>query len=94
MASSERSEPRLRANRQPPVVREALPAPEDVFLAWLLALPDILDVATAARREVARLDAAGEMGPGPARLKRLLVEAATAPAGPARPRRKRGGSGG
>lgn len=42
--------------------------PEDVFLVWLLGLPDGTDPAEAARREIARIDAAG---PADGRLHRL-----------------------
>lgn len=50
--------------------------PEDVFLAWLLALPENADTAAAARREIARLDRAAPLGAGPERLRTLMVELA------------------
>lgn len=52
--------------------------PEDVFLAWLLALPDDADTAEAARREIARLDRATPLGAGPERLRALMIELAQA----------------
>jgi hypothetical protein len=50
--------------------------PREVFLAWLLWLPQGADVAEAARREVARLDRAEPLPPEVAALRLLLVEAA------------------
>lgn len=52
--------------------------PEDVFLAWLLALPDGADAAEAARREIARLDRAAPLAPGLERLRQLMIELARA----------------
>lgn len=52
--------------------------PEDVFLAWLLALPDGADTTEAARREIARLDRAAPLAPGPERLRQLMIELARA----------------
>ena len=51
-------------------------SPEDVFLLWLLQLPEGVDVAEAARIEIARLDRAAPLSPGPARLRELMAEAA------------------
>lgn len=48
--------------------------PEDVFLAWLLALPGNADIADAARREIARLDRAEPLQSGPRRLRQLMIE--------------------
>lgn len=53
----------------------ALPAPEDVFLAWLLSLPDDADVAAAARLEIARLDRKAPLSAGPLRLRQLMEQA-------------------
>ncbi len=53
-------------------------SPEDVFLLWLLQLPERADVAEAARSEIARLDRAAPLSPGPARLRELMAEAAEA----------------
>lgn len=80
MARFEQPEARDAAGRRKSTARERLPLPEDVFLAWLLALPEGMDLAQAARREIARLDAAAPLGPGPARLRGLFIEAATAAA--------------
>ena len=48
--------------------------PEDVFLAWLLSQPSEIDLAQAARREIARLDRAAPLGAGPKRLRQLMIE--------------------
>lgn len=50
--------------------------PEDVFLAWLLGLPDGTDPAQAARAEIARLDRAAPLAAGPRRLRELMAELA------------------
>ncbi|MGE6786638.1 hypothetical protein ACQKGL_29425 [Ensifer adhaerens] len=63
-------------------------SPEDVFLAWLLAQPLNGDIAGHARLEIERLDQAAPLGPGPARLRALFVQAAF-PILP-RPDRRRG----
>jgi len=85
MATSfEGYEPRLRANRKPSAIQDVLPAPEDVFLAWLLALPADADVASAARREIASLDRRAVLPAAAARLRALLVQATR----PATPRRR------
>jgi hypothetical protein len=55
-----------------------LPAPEDVFLAWLLGLPNDADVALAAHHEIARLDAAAPLPAGPKRLRELFFAAVEA----------------
>ena len=49
--------------------------PEDVFLLWLLQLPEGADIAEAARKEIVRLDGAAPLAPGPARLRELMAEA-------------------
>lgn len=51
---------------------------EDVFLAWLLHLPDGTDLAEAARREIDRLDEAAPLPHEPRRLRSLFVEAVQA----------------
>jgi hypothetical protein len=48
---------------------------EDVFLAWVLGLPDDADIALAAKVEVARLDRSAPLPPGAERLREFLVEA-------------------
>lgn len=72
---------------RPPVSADAgassLPAPEDVFLVWLLGLPDDADVAAAARTEVARLDRLVALPAAAVRLRALLVQA-TRPMAPRR----------
>lgn len=64
-------------------------SPEDVFLIWLLRLPDGADVAEAARAEIARLDRAAPLAPGPLRLRGLLEQAAAVRRRSARPARPR-----
>jgi len=49
-------------------------APEDVLLVWLLRLPAETDIAGAARVEIARLDQAAPLCPGPQRLRALLIQ--------------------
>ena len=51
-------------------------SPEDVFLFWLLLLPEGTDIAEAARDEIARLDRAAPLPPGPARLRELMAQTA------------------
>jgi hypothetical protein len=53
-----------------------LPSPEDIFLSWLLWLPDDADVPSAAADEVARLDRHAPLEPGAKRLRDLLLSAA------------------
>lgn len=53
-----------------------LPRPEDIFLAWLMGLPQGADVRMAAAREVARLDRYAQLSAGPGRLRELLLAAA------------------
>lgn len=53
-------------------------SPEDVFLLWLLRLPEGADIVEAARDEIARLDRLAPLPPGPARLRALMAEAAEA----------------
>ena len=64
---------RLMTHRHRPV--SSLPSPEDVFLAWLLSLAAGADIAAAARIEIERLERAGPLSPGPARLKSLMEQA-------------------
>ncbi len=53
--------------------RRSLPSPEDVFIAWLLWLPDGADLPEAALQEVARLDRRPALSPGAKRLRDLLL---------------------
>ena len=53
--------------------RRSLPSPEDVFIAWLLWLPDGVDLPEAALQEVARLDRRPALPPGAERLRDLLL---------------------
>ncbi|MDP3896068.1 MAG: hypothetical protein Q8Q62_05285 [Mesorhizobium sp.] len=48
-------------------------APEEVFLAWLLWLPEGADMATAARREIARIDRVDNPADPLVRLRTLLA---------------------
>lgn len=50
--------------------------PEDVFLAWLLGLPEGTDPAQAALVEIERIDRAAPRGAGPQRLRELMAELA------------------
>ncbi|WP_421925694.1 hypothetical protein [Neoaquamicrobium sediminum] len=54
-------------------------SPEEVFLAWLIALPEGEDVAVAARKQIRRLDEATTVSPPLRRLRALLAEAAGTP---------------
>ena len=56
--------------------RRSLPSPEDVFIAWLLWLPDGVDLPEAALQEVARLDRRPALPPGAERLRDLLLAVA------------------
>ena len=56
--------------------RRSLPSPEDVFIAWLLWLPDGVDLPEAALQEVARLDLRPALPPGAERLRDLLLAVA------------------
>lgn len=49
--------------------------PEDVFLLWLLQLPEGTDVAEAARKEITRMDRNAPLSPRAARLRELMAEA-------------------
>jgi len=51
-------------------------SPEDVFLVWLLGLPDGTDPARAALAEIDRLDRAAPLAAGPRRLRELMAELA------------------
>ena len=59
---------------QPPGARlsSALPRPEEVFLSWLMALPESIDPALAAEAEILRLGKYTGPHPGPARLLSLF----------------------
>lgn len=53
---------------------EELASPEEIFLAWLLSLPDGVDASCAAAAEIARLDRARSVRGK--RLRQLFVAAA------------------
>jgi hypothetical protein len=55
---------------------EDLASPEDIFLAWLIRLPDGVDPSDAAAAEVVRLDRARLRSPSRERLRELFVAAA------------------
>jgi hypothetical protein len=55
---------------------EDLASPEDIFLAWLLSLPDGVDPSDAAAAEIVRLDRAPLRSPRRKRLRELFVAAA------------------
>jgi hypothetical protein len=55
---------------------EGLASPEEVFLAWLLSLPDSVDVSSAATAEIVRLDHARLRSARGKRLRQLFVAAA------------------
>jgi hypothetical protein len=55
---------------------EGLASPEEMFLAWLLCLPDGVDACDAAAREVVRLDCTRLRSPRGKRLRELFVAAA------------------
>lgn len=59
-----------------PVLQSRLPEPEDIFLAWLLQVPEGVDLAAAAQREVERIDQSRVRGMAVARLRDLFVAAA------------------
>ena len=50
--------------------------PEDIFLAWLIALPDNADPVDAARIEIARIDRTGLANDNLSRLRALFAELA------------------
>ena len=54
---------------------EGLASPEEIFLAWLLCLPDGVDASDAAAGEVVRLDRARLRSPRGKRLRELFVAA-------------------
>ena len=56
--------------------RRSLPSPEDIFIAWLLWLPDDVDLPEAALQEVARLDRRAALPPDAKRLRDLLLAVA------------------
>ena len=64
-------------------------APEDVFLVWLLDLPDGADLAAAARSEIARIDRSTLRNAKLARLRDLFVEAACSADAPPRQNARR-----
>ncbi len=55
---------------------EDLVSPEEIFLAWLLSLPDGVDPSDAAAAEIVRLDRARLRSPRGRRLRELFVAAA------------------
>ena len=68
--------PRSPISPRPPLAQAS---PEEVFLAWLIALPEGEDVAVAARKQIRRLDEATTVSPPLRRLRALLAEAAGTP---------------
>ncbi|MEO3997785.1 hypothetical protein [Mesorhizobium sp. CAU 1732] len=50
-----------------------VPAPEQVFLSWLMAQPENIDLTVAAMREVARLSRYDGPHEGPVRLRGMFV---------------------
>lgn len=64
--------PETRAPASPPLAQAS---PEDVFLAWLVGLPEGADVVEAARAQIARLDRAVPLPAQALRLRALLEEA-------------------
>jgi len=52
-----------------------LPSPEEIFLCWLLDLPDGADIRAAAAQEIARLDRHRPLASGPKRLRALFESA-------------------
>ena len=56
--------------------RRSPPSPEDVFIAWLLWLPDGVDLPEAALQEIAKLDHRAALPPGAKRLRDLLLAVA------------------
>lgn len=77
-SSTQSGTPDVRQRRPAAQWPSSQASPEDVFLVWLMGLPADADVAAAARAEVARLDRAAPLRPGPARLRELMLEAAKA----------------
>lgn len=68
--------PAPQVSARPPLAQAS---PEEVFLAWLVALPEGVDVAAAARKQITRLDEAAAVSPPLRRLRALLEEAAGTP---------------
>lgn len=68
--------PRPQVSGRPPL---ALASPEDVFLAWLVALPEDADIAAAARAQIARIDRVVPASAPLRRLRALFEEAAANP---------------
>lgn len=60
---------------RPPLAQAS---PEDIFLAWVIGLPDGTDVAAAARDRIIRLDEAGCASEPARKLRGLLEQAAEA----------------
>jgi hypothetical protein len=69
-----RARPRAGNDNRPP--RQSVRA-EDLFVAWLLWLPEGVDPRKAALAEIARLDGRKRAGAGEARLRALFAELAT-----------------
>jgi hypothetical protein len=55
---------------------EDLASPEDIFLAWLISLPDGVDPCEAAAAEIMRLDRVRLRSPRRKRLRELFAAAA------------------
>jgi len=55
---------------------EGLASPEEVFLAWLLSLPDGVDITSAATAEIVRIDRVRLRSARGKRLRELFVAAA------------------
>jgi hypothetical protein len=55
---------------------EGLASPEEVFLAWLLSLPDGVDITSAATAEIVRIDRVRLRSTRGKRLRELFVAAA------------------
>lgn len=77
------------SGRIQPLALPGCPAPEDVFLVWLLNLPDGADLAAAARSEIARIDRSRLRNAKVARLRDLFVEAACSADAPPRHKARR-----
>jgi len=61
------------------IVVRALTSPEQLFLVWLLGLPDGVDPADAASEEVMRLDRIGPLPPPATKLRDIFLAAAKFP---------------
>ena len=68
--------PRRASHPRPTAAASRLPAPEEVFVDWLLSLPPGASLATAARRQIALIDQSASAHPGLAGLRTLLLAVA------------------